>query len=138
MLVPHTAVPYLASVYIGTGVVLNFGKLLNTIGKVFGGSEVDLLNNTDGFLESLTLSESKHSTKSMWSLAGIIDLAGMVYKQLAEQRWLFKYGPALLKGTLWDDAAQQAFKKEKIKELDELVAKKIGDATDNKDLLKFL
>ena len=139
MLIAPSVVPYVASVYIGTGIALNFAKLATTAGKVLSGSDVGILNNTDGFLDSLNLSQHKSDTKSQWSLANMIDLGGMVFKQLKEQRWLFKYGPALLSGKVWDEAAQEAYKSGKIDEFMKFRDKKMQSMIEDKnsDWFKF-
>lgn len=87
-----------SAAYIGTGVVLNSLGLLNTGAKMVFGSDEKFLNGVEGFLESISLSANKTQSKSAWTLNNFIDLGGEVFKQLAEQRWLFKYGSLLLKG----------------------------------------
>lgn len=87
-----------SAAYIGAGVVLNSLGLLNTGAKMVFGSDEKFLNSVEGFLESISLSANKTQSKSVWTLNNFIDLGGEVFKQLAEQRWLFKYGSLLLKG----------------------------------------
>ena len=87
-----------SAAYIGAGVVLNSLGLLNTGAKMVFGSDEQFLNGVEGFLESISLSANKTQSKSAWTLNNFIDLGGEVFKQLAEQRWLFKYGSLLLKG----------------------------------------
>lgn len=87
-----------SAAYIGAGVVLNSLGLLNTGAKMVFGSDEKFLNDVEGFLESISLSANKTQSKSAWTLNNFIDLGGEVFKQLAEQRWLFKYGSLLLKG----------------------------------------
>lgn len=87
-----------SAAYIGAGVVLNSLGLLNTGAKMVFGSDEKFLNGVEGFLESISLSANKTQSKSAWTLNNFIDLGGEVFKQLAEQRWLFKYGSLLLKG----------------------------------------
>lgn len=120
--------PIVANLYIGAGVAMSMADVMTTGAKLFMGSEVDFLNNTEGFLDSLQLSPSKSESKSMWTLNNFVDLAGSVFLQLAQQRWLFKYSPLLLKGETLD------IDKVNAKNLDKLQTKLMADIEKATDL----
>lgn len=88
----------IGAVYIGSGIALNTAELATMGAKMLAGSDNETINNIEGFLESVTLAPTKSEAKSAWTLNNFIDLGGDVFKQLAQQRWLFKYGPLFLKG----------------------------------------
>lgn len=88
----------IGAVYIGSGIALNTAELATMGAKMLAGSDNETINNIEGFLESVTLAPTKSESKSSWTLNNFIDLGGDVFRQLAQQRWLFKYGPLFLKG----------------------------------------
>ena len=129
--------PIVANLYIGAGVAMSMADVMTTGAKLFMGSEVDFLNNTEGFLDSLQLSPSKSESKSMWTLNNFVDLAGSVFLQLAQQRWLFKYSPLLFKGETLDIDKVNARNLEKLQTKLMADIEKATDLGDTKTLKKL-
>lgn len=88
----------IGGIYLGAGVALNTADFVTMGAKMLAGSDNKTINNIEGFLESVTLAPTKSDAKTSWTLNNFIDLGGDVFKQLAQQRWIFKYGPIFLKG----------------------------------------
>ena len=114
-------IPGVSPWYIGARMVLNVSELLAKIGKVFGGNDNPTLSAIEGIAKSLSFSSSDYAQGSqeagtkahVWSMENILNMAGDVFLQLAEQRWLFEYGPSLFMGSAgYDDAARQAMQKD--------------------------
>lgn len=99
-------VPYVGEVYVGTRILLSLSELIPTIGKIFSGSDNEFLSRIEGINKALSFSSSDYTQGSQE--AGIeanpvsvetgLKLISDVFTQLAEQRWLFKYGTALFSG----------------------------------------
>lgn len=107
----------ISPIYIGAGVALETIKMMSVLGKVFTGSDNKFLSSVEGFTKSLEPTTSEYGQNNTWSIENFINLAGDVFKQLYEQRWLFKYAPALFnKGEVMDEAGYasklEQFKKE--------------------------
>lgn len=99
LLAAPLGLPIVANLYLGAGIALSLADVFNTATKMVLGSEVDSLNNVEGFIDSLQLSPAKTEAKSFWNLNSLVDLAGQVFLQLSQQRWIFKYAPAIFSGT---------------------------------------
>lgn len=97
-------IPGVSPWYIGAGIALETTKVLATLGKVFSGSDNKFLSSVEGFAKSLEPTTSEYGQNNAWSMENFINLAGDVFKQLYEQRWIFKYAPAIVKGSLMDEA----------------------------------
>lgn len=97
-------IPGISPWYIGAGIALETTKVLATLGKVFSGSDNKFLSSVEGFTKSLEPTTSEYGQSNAWSMENFINLAGDVFKQLYEQRWIFKYAPAIVKGNLMDEA----------------------------------
>ena len=91
-------IPGVSTAYIGTRLFLQTSNLMAKVGKMIAGSDNELLSRIEGFNESLATSTSDHSKQDPWSMENIINMAGDVVAQLAEQRWLFKTAPKLILG----------------------------------------
>lgn len=104
-------VPGMGEIYIGTRVGLSLMQLLPTISKTFTGlftesSDNSFLSSLEGINKAFSFSSSDKVQGSQE--AGIeadpltmengLKLVSDVFTQLAEQRWLFKYGTALFSG----------------------------------------
>lgn len=116
-------IPGINTYYIGAGVALEAAKLATTGAKLILGSDVGVLNNMEGFLTKFESSPLKSDSKSSWTLNNFINLAGDVYKQLAEQRWLFKYGTLLL--------SKGVSSEEKLAKLQEATLKQLNESSKN-------
>jgi hypothetical protein len=111
---------------------LNTVDLLSKLGNMVTNNESDLFHGIEGYMESLGFSTSDYSrggiagtataqdpnsakyiTPHTWSLENLINMSADVFTQLAEQRWMFKYPPSLIKGKMGrDDKLQEKFVKD--------------------------
>lgn len=102
-------IPGIAPYYIGLRVGINTMGLMATIGNMITGNNCDLFHGIEAYTKSMKTSQSdwvtgggapgsQYETPHAWSLESIMNIAGDVFTQLAEQRWIFKYPMAWLKG----------------------------------------
>lgn len=99
-------IPYVSPIYLGLRVGLNVTDLFAKLGKVFTGSNSPTLSAIEGFTESMSFSSSDYAKGSSdadipahaWSMENILNIGADTFTQLAEQRWLFKFAPSLIKG----------------------------------------
>ena len=91
-------------IYIGTRVGLSLmGQLFPTIGKIFTGSDNETMSYIEGLNKTFSFSTSDYTQGSEeadiqanpWTMETGLKLISDVFTQLAEQRWIFKYGNAL-------------------------------------------
>jgi len=84
-------------------------ELVPTLGKILSfDSDNKLFSWMEGFNKATSFSTSDYTQGSqemgieghMWSMETGLKLVADVFSQLAEQRWLFKYGSAMLSGEL--------------------------------------
>ena len=96
-------IPYVGEVYIGTRIGLSMSQLIPTIGKIFTGSDNSFLSKIEGINQAFSFSTSDTTKGSAeagieadpWTMETGLKLISDVFTQLAEQRWIFKYGTAL-------------------------------------------
>lgn len=102
-------IPGVNTWYIGARVAMGLADLATTAGKMMVGNDNSLLNNMDGYFSSLSFSSSDYSRGGIagteddvkghpWALENMLNMGADVFLQLAEQRWLFRYGASLIKG----------------------------------------
>lgn len=99
-------IPYVGEAYIATRIAISMGELLPAIGKVFTGSDNEFLSKIEGINKAMSFSTSDYTQGSSeqnieahpWSMETGLKLISDVFTQLAEQRWIFKYGSALFSG----------------------------------------
>lgn len=99
-------IPYVSPIYLGARVGLNTIDLVSKLGKVFTGSDSPTLSALEGFTKSLAFSTSDYSQGSTeaetpahaWSMENLLNMGADTFTQLAEQRWIFNFAPAILKG----------------------------------------
>lgn len=91
-------IPGISPWYMGTRMALETTKVLATLGKVFTGSDNKFLSSVEGFTKSLEPTTSEYGQNNTWSMENFVNLAGDVFRQLYEQRWIFKYAPAIFRG----------------------------------------
>ena len=84
-----------AAAYLGVSTGLQAMKLMTGLGKIAMGTDVDWLNNADGFLKQFDMGVSDHSQESVWTIENFLGLSSQVYLQLAQQRYLFENVPKL-------------------------------------------
>lgn len=96
-------VPYVGEAYIGTRIGLSMAQLIPTIGKIFTGNDNSFLSKIEGINKAFSFSTSDRTQGSSeagieadpWTMETGLKLISDVFTQLAEQRWIFKYGNAL-------------------------------------------
>jgi hypothetical protein len=99
-------IPYVSPIYLGARVGLNTIDLVSKLGKVFTGSDSPTLSALEGFTKSMAFSTSDYSQGSTeaetpahaWSMENLLNMGADTFTQLAEQRWIFNFAPAILKG----------------------------------------
>ena len=99
-------IPIVSPIYIGLRVGLNTIDLMAKLGKVFTGSDSPTLSAIEGFTKSMSFSSSDYAQGSSeadapahaWSMENLLNMGADVFTQLAEQRWIFNYAPAIIKG----------------------------------------
>lgn len=95
-------IPGISPWYIGAGITLESAKLFSVLGKMFTGlvsdSNVSALSGLEGFASSFDNSVSDNAMQDPWAIENMIGMAGDVFKQLYQQRWLFQYAPAAFTG----------------------------------------
>lgn len=92
--------------YIAARVSINTVELMAKLGKIFAGQDNPTLSTIEGYTKSLAFSSSDYAQGSAeantpahaWSMENFLNIGSDVFTQLAEQRWIFKYAPALVKG----------------------------------------
>lgn len=112
-----------APYYIAARVGINTVELMAKMGKIFAGQDNPTLSKIEGFTKSLAFSQSDYAQGSTeanipahaWSMENFLTLGADVFTQLAEQRWIFKYVPAIIKGRAgYSKEAEQEFLKKEI------------------------
>lgn len=84
----------------GLSVATQAAGLLATIGKIGVGNENKLLNNVQGWSKSVSRhSQTDYAAQNTWCMENFLNMIGDTVGQLAEQRFLFQYVPAMIKGT---------------------------------------
>ena len=127
-------IPGVNNYYIGAGIALELAKLATLGTKLVVGTDVGLINNFEGFLTKLETSPIKQESKSSWTLNNFINLAGDVYKQLTEQRWLFKYGTLLLSKGASSEAKLAKLQEQTLKKLNESSKSSLTKLLDKGDI----
>ena len=96
-------IPYVNTAYMAARVGLGLSEIMPTIGKVFLGSDNELMSQIEGWNKAFTFSTSDATQGSEelgieadpWTMETGLKLISDVFTQLAEQRFLFKYGNAI-------------------------------------------
>ncbi len=99
-------IPYVGEFYIGSRIAISLGELIPTVGKIFTGSDNEFLSKIEGINKAMSFSTSDYTQGSQeagieanpWTMETGLKLVADVFTQLAEQRWIFKYGSALFSG----------------------------------------
>ena len=93
-------IPYVNTAYLTARVGLGLSEIMPTIGKIFLGSDNELMSQIEGWNKAFTFSTSDSTQGSEelgieadpWTMETGLKLISDVFTQLAEQRFLFKYG----------------------------------------------
>lgn len=109
-------IPYVGPWYIAARVGLSSADLFAKMGKMTFGSDNELFSAIEGFSKATTMSTSDYGQQHAWGIENLLNMSADVFTQLAEQRWLFKYLPSLLKGNKlgFSEKAQSAFREAEV------------------------
>ena len=84
----------------GLSVATQAAGLLASMGKVVAGNDNKLLNNVQGWAKTVNRqSQTDYAAQHTWCMENILNMIGDTAGQLAEQRFLFEYVPAAIKGS---------------------------------------
>lgn len=107
-------IPYVGPWIAGLSVANQLVGLSGTLGKMLLGSDSPTLSALEGWSKSVNrqTAKSQYAMENTWCWENFINLIGDVAGQLKEQRVLFEFAPALIKGNKmlgWNglDAAKQ-------------------------------
>ncbi len=131
-LVGSMFIPYVGPVITGLSVATQTTGLLATLGKLVAGNENKTLNNIQGWAKSVNRQNStEYAQNNTWCAENFINMIGDTIGQLAEQRWIFKAGPALFKGKdaykAMSNEGYEALKAKKLAELNTASNKTMGE-----------
>lgn len=131
-LVGSMFIPYVGPVITGLSVATQTTGLLATLGKLVAGNENKTLNNIQGWAKSVNRQNStEYAQNNTWCAENFINMIGDTIGQLAEQRWIFKAGPALFKGKdaykAMSNEGYEALKAKKLAELNAASNKTMGE-----------
>lgn len=99
-LVGSMFIPYVGPVVRGLSVASQAAGLLATLGKVAVGNDNELLNSIQGWAKTVNRNnQTDYAAQNTWCMENFINMIGDTAGQLAEQRFLFEYAPALIKGS---------------------------------------
>lgn len=118
-LVGSMFIPYVGPAIAGISMLSQAAGMFATFGKMLAGSDSPTLSAIEGWSKSVNRQTAKteYAQNNMWCWENFIGLIGDVAGQLAEQRVLFKYGPALIEGKYGMSAeGKEAFIKKKLEE----------------------
>ena len=93
-------VPYVGEMYLAAGIAKELGKVLPVLYKSSFGllnEDDSALNKMESFAYSLDMGVSEYSKENTFTFENIFGLLGDVGLQLAQQRWIFKRAPDLIK-----------------------------------------
>lgn len=121
----------------GLSVATQAAGLLATIGKLGAGNDNKLLNNIQGWAKTVNRqSQTDYAAQNTWCMENFLNMIGDTVGQLAEQRFLFEYVPAAIKGSGREGWKVMAGGK---KGQEEIIAKKAGEyLSDSKKISDFL
>lgn len=131
-LVGSMFIPYVGPVITGLSVATQTTGLLATLGKLVAGNKNKTLNNIQGWAKSVNRQNStEYAQNNTWCAENFINMIGDTIGQLAEQRWIFKAGPALFKGKdaykAMSNEGYEALKAKKLAELNVASNKTMGE-----------
>lgn len=117
-------IPGVGEYYAGIRVAIALGQLAPKVTKAFVGTDNSTVNQLEAIGATLNTDMSDYAQGSTpgtaykqvahpWGLESMLKMGADVFTQLAEQRFVFKYAPALVKGDslAYDVKKQKAFEK---------------------------
>lgn len=128
-------IPYVGPWIAGISVASQLVGLSGTLGKMLTGSDSLTFSALEGWAKSVNrqTAKSQYAMENTWCWENFINLIGDVAGQLKEQRFLFEFAPAILKGNKmlgWngiDKSKQVTYSLEKAKHYDNLLTTKFKD-----------
>ena len=128
-------IPYVGPWIAGLSVANQLVGLSGTLGKMLVGSDSPTLSALEGWSKSVNrqTAKSQYAMENTWCWENFINLIGDVAGQLKEQRFLFEYAPAIVKGNKVlglngiSNAKSQAYALERAKHYDKLLTTKFKD-----------
>ena len=129
-LVGSMFIPYVGWGIAAASIAHQTAGLFATFGKMLAGADNPTLNAIEGWVKSTDRRNLKteYAQQNMWCWENFIDLIGDTTAQLREQRAIFKFAPALIKGD---------FKALSDKAMDEYAKKLAKEGLENATNLKF-
>lgn len=123
-------IPYVGWGVAAASVAHQTAGLFATFGKMLAGADNPTLNAVEGWVKSTDRRNLKteYAQQNMWCWENFIDLIGDTTAQLREQRAIFKFAPALIKGD---------FKALSDKAMDDYAKKLAKEGLENATNLKF-
>lgn len=89
-------IPGVGTYYIGASLGFQAAKLATVGARMLGGgTDSKFLNNTENWLNQFGMNVSQHSKENAFTVENFLGLAGDVFMQLKQQRWLFKQAPRM-------------------------------------------
>ena len=127
-LVGSMFIPYVGWGVAAASVAHQSAGLFATLGKMLAGSDSPTLDAIEGWVKSTDRRNLKteYAQQNMWCWENFIDLIGDTTAQLREQRAIFKFAPALIKGDFkaLSDKAMKEYGEKLVKESMENVTNK--------------
>lgn len=99
-LVGSMFIPYVGPWIAGLSVASQIVGLTGTLGKMLTGSDSPTFSAMEGWAKSVNrqTAKSQYAMENTWCWENFINLIGDVAGQLKEQRFLFEFAPAIIKG----------------------------------------
>lgn len=128
-------IPYVGPWIAGLSVASQLVGLSGTLGKMLPGSDSPIFSALEGWSKSVNrqTAKSQYAMENTWCWENFINLIGDVAGQLKEQRFLFEFTPAIIKGSKtlgWNGISQSkqtAYSLERAKYYDKLLTTKFKD-----------
>lgn len=100
VLVGSMFIPYIGPWIAGLSVASQLVGLTGTLGKMLTGSDSPTFSAMEGWSKSVNrqTAKSQYAMENTWCWENFINLIGDVAGQLKEQRFLFEFAPAVIKG----------------------------------------
>lgn len=140
-------IPGVGAYYIGASLGFQAAKLATVGARMLGGgTDTPWINYTENWLNQFGMNVSQHSKENAFTVENFLGLAGDVFMQLKQQRWLFKQAPKLFgfktditKEGAADDLLKQ-YEKTRLSELNKRFPNQnaiVGETDKLGDLIRF-
>lgn len=95
--------------YLGASIGMQMVQLGSVMTKWIDGDN-EIANSIDGFVSSFNMGTSEYSRKKAFTMENMLNMAGDVWRQLKEQRWIFKNAARLRGGKNVIDNEEEVYK----------------------------